>query len=632
MGKHRGIDVRVDSYAAQGAARRMCEHKNLRVEFDLPPGKEPFSKNGVIHMSVPSSLMTRDQLTTWWGKLIHETRHNTPRGRQMPTVLKNSGLDPESIQAGILMLAEDSVVDSIGVGEMLGQDETASIYAGHQFDRNINNPKLKNALWEAPKLDEESIAIGTMALTDAFVRQNYQPDMFGRYNDILQNNKLNPEIKKRFEETVTKGWADKLIDLQKEGATATDVYKWTRDWLDDIHNLPPMPPPPPQSGEGDGEGEGAEGQQGQGKGSESPGNNGEGNNKGKGKESGEEGKSEGEDGEIRKQPAKIIFRELERDKHAEVDVDALSDVEGDAELDYDHYYGSKEYKPAEPDQFIEINYVDKRMYTGDGQVFRQGISAWESRHPSTDFNNTKDTLAQEVKRYIQSETRIRVDRNKKKGRIDQRKLYKLGVRDAGRDWQERVFWQKDNKLSVKETSVSLLCDFSGSMGGKKIETAMKCMDQLGNVCEALGINYEMAGFTTGGYHGVFHAIFKPFGHRVQRSQIQLNMSGARSHMSANADGENILYAYHRLLAQQAKRRVMIVLSDGQPASSGGDCCWYLEEVVKGIEQAGLVEIHGIGIMSDAVKEYYSSSSVLRDPSQLETALLTVLKNKVIRIK
>jgi len=142
----------------------------------------------------------------------------------------------------------------------------------------------------------------------------------------------------------------------------------------------------------------------------------------------------------------------------------------------------------------------------------------------------------------------------------------------------------------------------------------------------------MAGFTTNGSSSwPLHLLYKPFGVKMLRSQIVENMLTGTGHMGGNADGENIRYAYNRVLAQQAKRRILVVLSDGYPSSGGGDISWFTEQVTKTIQDQGLVELHGIGIMDDAVKNYYDSYDVLNSTEELESTLLSVLKHNVLRL-
>jgi hypothetical protein len=52
-------------------------------------------------------------------------------------------------------------------------------------------------------------------------------------------------------------------------------------------------------------------------------------------------------------------------------------------------------------------------------------------------------------------------------------------------------------------------------------------------------------------------------------------------------------------------------------------------VIKSIEKSKRVQIYGIGIMSDSVKALYKESRVLWDSSELEEALLSFIKDKLL---
>ena len=103
-------------------------------------------------------------------------------------------------------------------------------------------------------------------------------------------------------------------------------------------------------------------------------------------------------------------------------------------------------------------------------------------------------------------------------------------------------------------------------------------------------------------------------------------------MGNNNDGDNVLFAYNRLLATRAKRRIMVIMSDGAPSGPGGDIQWWTKEVARKIQDQRIVEMHAIGIMSTAPKYFYDSNEVIHSVDQLEPALLRVLKNKLIQVK
>ena len=75
---------------------------------------------------------------------------------------------------------------------------------------------------------------------------------------------------------------------------------------------------------------------------------------------------------------------------------------------------------------------------------------------------------------------------------------------------------------------------------------------------------------------------------------------------------------------------MIVLSDGQPASSNmGDCWTYTKSVIEQAER--YIECYGIGIKNRAVEDLYKESTVINHTRELEEALMDVVKRKVFNL-
>ena len=84
-----------------------------------------------------------------------------------------------------------------------------------------------------------------------------------------------------------------------------------------------------------------------------------------------------------------------------------------------------------------------------------------------------------------------------------------------------------------------------------------------------------------------------------------------------AVGEAILWSVDRLHKRKNKRKVLIVLSDGQPASNRGDCYQFTKDVIDQVHKDGRIEIYGIGIIDDTVKQLYPHWSVIRHEDELE---------------
>jgi cobalamin biosynthesis protein CobT len=100
-------------------------------------------------------------------------------------------------------------------------------------------------------------------------------------------------------------------------------------------------------------------------------------------------------------------------------------------------------------------------------------------------------------------------------------------------------------------------------------------------------------------------------------------------MSSNSDGESLVYAYERLTKQKSKRKILLVISDGQPSCVGVDSMGHTRMVAKQIEKDGLVELRAIGLVDDTVESIYSRSAVIYKCDELEGAVLNVIKDHII---
>lgn len=195
-------------------------------------------------------------------------------------------------------------------------------------------------------------------------------------------------------------------------------------------------------------------------------------------------------------------------------------------------------------------------------------------------------------------------------------------------FNQRVFKQREQS-HILDVSVTILCDFSGSMGGNPIHHACQSMLILNDIFTKINVPAELLGFTTrGGTQDL--SIFKRFNKKVTNEVLADRLRTAQEHMSGNADGESIYWAHDLLAKQRTKRKILLVLSDGQPAGgTGGDIYGFTKDVIKEIETRSPVEIMGIGIMTNSVTKLYKNHVVIDHAGELENALLTVLKNIIL---
>ena len=238
------------------------------------------------------------------------------------------------------------------------------------------------------------------------------------------------------------------------------------------------------------------------------------------------------------------------------------------------------------------------------------------------------------------------------GRLHQSGLHKLAVGDT------RVFRRRFDQ-SNKATAVTLLIDNSGSMSGEPIKTAMSAGYALAQTLERINVPCEVLGFSTGStptsvraeiraseaaigraythYDTLTMKVFKDFKERMTPGvkQSMGYMAQRQEDMASNGDGDALLAAGERLLRRPEERKILIVLSDGQPAVSlsswnlKGELHAHLHMVIADLAKNG-VETFGIGIDSDAVRDYYPRHVVIREVSELPGIVMGEMKKMLMK--
>ena len=102
----------------------------------------------------------------------------------------------------------------------------------------------------------------------------------------------------------------------------------------------------------------------------------------------------------------------------------------------------------------------------------------------------------------------------------------------------------------------------------------------------------------------------------------------------NVDGEAIEWAVGRLMRMPARRRTLVVFSDGVPADDStliaNDAAYldrHLREVIGRIEHAGDIKLVGVGIGFDTAA-YYRTSSMISSVDDLGSRLIEILENAI----
>jgi cobalamin biosynthesis protein CobT len=185
------------------------------------------------------------------------------------------------------------------------------------------------------------------------------------------------------------------------------------------------------------------------------------------------------------------------------------------------------------------------------------------------------------------------------------------------------------------------------MGGR-MDTAKKATIAMAEALKALDIPFEVTGFYSepdSNVAKVYAALpeesKKRFNRKSERLELHIfksfdapTLSGIEKlHPgSQNPDGECVQWAAKRLSERKEKRKILMVLSDGEPAT--GDSrrdvlCSDLRRRIMQIEKSG-IECVGVGIQTPAVKEFYPDFIVLNDLKDLPKAAMTKLSKLLVR--
>lgn len=234
----------------------------------------------------------------------------------------------------------------------------------------------------------------------------------------------------------------------------------------------------------------------------------------------------------------------------------------------------------------------------------------------------------------------RIQGDKEAGRLENRvlPLVRFGHRSI---YTERV---KGDDLS---TAVAMLIDYSGSMGRgakSKIDLACQAAHQLGKAFDSLKLSFGIFAWTNIYQYGrsskydPYYNRFEPYryykvkGFRERFKKIAPRLAWISQEGGCdNDDGGALRWAASQLAKIQADRHILMVLSDGLPAS---DCHDYsvlvgdLHSAIEEIEGVG-IEVIAIGIKSDHVRKYYRYSAVVYNLSELSAEVVNQLKAAMI---
>lgn len=587
-------------YDIQRYVKACAAKANLNVVYE--DTKVPYCTPGCVHLPDITAYTTEEELASYLYFIEHETAHATHSDFDALRGLKKG-----TITQRVTNILEDYRVDTLEAQDYDGFRQNRSEVVPREIE-NVRKSFEGLASNHAAK-PEAIVAAEKLMSAVAWVSMHDDDGIVANAGESLI---VNDNIRQ---------WVDKLnpysdhLDALLDGESS-DAKELAIRIVKEVFEEDPSQDEEPQQGE---DGSGGKGKDGEGKG------------EGEGKEEGEPKDGEGEGG----------------DDGFGNHFDHKTGVPQGRVLKHDYKpqvtrrikitRGSGTFRLCLQDDYIIVPLhegypsVARLLESELGPNNKKYAESTQSqcvKEVKSLSSGTVEGFAQQVRRLLQIRARSRYEYGQKRGKIDQSRLARIGMRDAP-GFNDRIFKNKIVADTVN-TAVTVLLDASGSMSGSKWQHAVKSAQLLNaTVANALGIPLEILAFTDAGNASVIYE-GKTFNQlRVSDDDIVNRLSWAACSMSGNADGEAVLYAYDRLRVRREKRKVMIVVSDGAPACDRpGDIDKLTLDVINSIEAAKLVDIYGLGLMSHSVDQFYTRTVIVNYGDSLEAAILKLIDRAI----
>lgn len=171
---------------------------------------------------------------------------------------------------------------------------------------------------------------------------------------------------------------------------------------------------------------------------------------------------------------------------------------------------------------------------------------------------------------------------------------------AGADLSDRIYVRRERK--ERDVAAAFLVDVSGSTsrqldnGRRVIDLEKEGLVLLCEALEAVGDQYALYGYSGQGRWQVDFLVVKDFDDRLSGKAAQ--RLGGLAPMRQNRDGAAIRHATAKLLAREARTRLLVLISDGRPLDDGYKDEYSLEDTKVALREARQRGLHPFCITID----------------------------------
>jgi nitric oxide reductase NorD protein len=179
-------------------------------------------------------------------------------------------------------------------------------------------------------------------------------------------------------------------------------------------------------------------------------------------------------------------------------------------------------------------------------------------------------------------------------------------RAAGVEPSDRLYARRDKR--DRQVAAAFLVDMSGSTSrqlhperGTVMTVEQEGLIVLCEALEAIGDQYAVYGYSGQGRQHVDFVVLKDFDEAGGRPAQRI---GAMSPLQQNRDGAAIRHATRKLLARQARVRLLVLMSDGRPLDDGYADEYSLEDTKMALREARMQGVEPFCITVDREADDY----------------------------
>lgn len=224
--------------------------------------------------------------------------------------------------------------------------------------------------------------------------------------------------------------------------------------------------------------------------------------------------------------------------------------------------------------------------------------------------STVGRISSRLKQRLQANSMTKTARSTTGSKISVKNLPGIAIGDA------RIFRKISSGIDT-DTAVFLLADVSSSMRGSGAENTPIALSNQALYASALalqripGVDVAVGAFPS-------NQMVLRFGERARPNQSRFNLSAH----DCTPLAQGLTMATTALLANRKPRKLLMVLTDGEPDSR--TCA---QAAIDHAIDSG-IEVYGLGVMTDVVQHLFEDWASVYDITELPNAVLSMLSTRI----